>query len=216
MSLTQQCNLIRWTAWQSSKISRSPQTVCTWSLTPSSHQTINATTSAAFQIPSLSQPLFPLTTQLYHPTTLSNLTETSTKSVSISYRRIKLVIIILSGSFFLSRKDVAEVQANAYNFFASHDIRVGGIMVYSGSVYVSFYSDDTSSNLTDTLTANGLELDSSLKFKTATINDQVLNCTNCDEIILFMFKNFEKIHGTTLFRRALSYMTVCKNGLLFH
>jgi len=79
---------------------------------------------------------------------------------------------------------VAEVQANAYNFFASHDIRVGGIMVYSGSVYVSFYSDDTSSNLTDTLTANGLELDSSLKFKTATINDQVLNCTNCVIVVV--------------------------------
>ncbi len=44
-------------------------------------------------------------------------------------------------------------------------------------------------------------------------NEEFLKCTNCDEIILYMFKNFEKIHGTTLFRRALSYMTVCKNGL---
>ena len=44
-------------------------------------------------------------------------------------------------------------------------------------------------------------------------NEDFLKCAKCDDIILFMFKNFEKIHGTVLFRRAVCYMTVCKNGL---
>ena len=34
-----------------------------------------------------------------------------------------------------------------------------------------------------------------------------------DDIILYMFKHFEKIHGSVIFRRAICYMTVCKNGI---
>lgn len=44
-------------------------------------------------------------------------------------------------------------------------------------------------------------------------NEDFLKCAKCDDIILYMFKNFEKIHGTNLFRRAICYMTLCKNGL---
>ena len=43
-------------------------------------------------------------------------------------------------------------------------------------------------------------------------NQDFLGCYKIDDIILYIFKNFEKVHGL-VFRRAICYMTVCKNGI---
>ncbi|RNA44124.1 NACHT and WD repeat domain-containing 2-like [Brachionus plicatilis] len=44
-------------------------------------------------------------------------------------------------------------------------------------------------------------------------DDQLKNCLIIDDLILYMFKRMEKIHGSTIVRRSLSYMTVCKNEI---
>lgn len=44
------------------------------------------------------------------------------------------------------------------------------------------------------------------------LDDQLKKCLIIDDLILYMFKQMEKIHGSSLVRRSLSYMTVCKNG----
>ena len=44
-------------------------------------------------------------------------------------------------------------------------------------------------------------------------DEEFLKCTKADEIIMFMFKNLEKIHGSIIFRRAVCYMSMTKNGL---
>jgi hypothetical protein len=43
-------------------------------------------------------------------------------------------------------------------------------------------------------------------------NEAFLQCTEIDDIILYIFTSLEKIHGL-VFRRAICYMTVCKNGI---
>ncbi len=72
-----------------------------------------------------------------------------------------------------------EVKANLYNFMAGYNVSVAGIRAYSGSVYVSFYSDSASSSLVDIIASKGLEVDSNLRFAYATINDGVITCTSC-------------------------------------
>ncbi|CAF0891255.1 unnamed protein product, partial [Brachionus calyciflorus] len=44
-------------------------------------------------------------------------------------------------------------------------------------------------------------------------DEQLKNCLVIDDIILYMFRRMEKSHGSVIIRRALSYMTVCKNGI---
>lgn len=38
-------------------------------------------------------------------------------------------------------------------------------------------------------------------------------CFKIDHIIKYMFERLERTHGNVIFRRALSYMTICKNGI---
>jgi len=43
--------------------------------------------------------------------------------------------------------------------------------------------------------------------------DDFLKCLKIDDIIIFMFHQMEKAHGSVIFRRSISYMTVFKNGI---
>lgn len=72
-----------------------------------------------------------------------------------------------------------EVKANVYNFMSGYNISLAGVTVYSGSVYISFYSGSSSNSLIDTLIAAGLTVDPNLQFSYASINDYIVNCTNC-------------------------------------
>ena len=72
-----------------------------------------------------------------------------------------------------------EVKANLYNFMTGYEIDVGSIQVYSGSVYVSFYSSDTNSDLVNTLISAGLTVDPNLQFSYASIDGNTVQCTNC-------------------------------------
>ena len=38
-------------------------------------------------------------------------------------------------------------------------------------------------------------------------------CLRVDDIIIYRFHNLERIHGQVLFKRAICYMTICKNGI---
>ena len=62
---------------------------------------------------------------------------------------------------------------------AGYDIIAQNIQAISGSVYITFYSSDSSSNLIDALIAAGVNIDPNLQYSYASINDQILNCTNC-------------------------------------
>lgn len=77
-------------------------------------------------------------------------------------------------NFIRFNKDTGEVKANAYNFFVSHNVNVAGISVFSGSVYITFYSDDTLTTLYKTLVASGLAIDPNLKYSYASINENIL------------------------------------------
>lgn len=44
-------------------------------------------------------------------------------------------------------------------------------------------------------------------------SDELLKCLKIDDIIIHLFHRMEAIHGSVIFRRAICYMTVCKNGI---
>lgn len=75
--------------------------------------------------------------------------------------------------------DPNEVKANVYNFMRDYNISVAGVNTYSGSVYVTFYSSDFSSSLSDSLSTRGLSVDPNLRFSYASFNSIIINCTNC-------------------------------------
>lgn len=62
---------------------------------------------------------------------------------------------------------------------AGYDIQAQNIQAIPGSVYITFYSSDTSSTLIDALIAAGVNIDPNLQYSYASINDMILNCTNC-------------------------------------
>lgn len=75
--------------------------------------------------------------------------------------------------------DPNEIKANVYNFMTAYNISVAGVNTYSGSVYVTFYSSDFSSSLSDSLGTRGLSVDPNLRFSYASFNSIIINCTNC-------------------------------------
>ena len=77
-----------------------------------------------------------------------------------------------------------EIKASVYNYMNMNNVGVAGITVYSGSVYVVFYSSDTSSAVNNLLSTTGLKIDSTLQFAYATIFDETLNCTNCTNTLI--------------------------------
>ena len=72
-----------------------------------------------------------------------------------------------------------EVLANMYNFMNLYNINVAGAHCYSGSVYVSFYSVDTSILLINSLVASGVTIDPNLQFMYANVFNTLFNCTSC-------------------------------------
>lgn len=42
---------------------------------------------------------------------------------------------------------------------------------------------------------------------------EFLNCQRIEDIIIYMFKKMERMHGKTAFKRAICYMTVNRNGI---
>ena len=45
------------------------------------------------------------------------------------------------------------------------------------------------------------------------VDSELLKCLKVDDIIFYRFGQLEKMHGKQLFRRAISYMTICRNGI---
>lgn len=72
-----------------------------------------------------------------------------------------------------------EVKANTYNYFAQNDISIGGIQIYEGSVYVSFYSSSSNPALISSLAASGLTVDPKLSFSYVSIDGTLITCTDC-------------------------------------
>lgn len=86
-------------------------------------------------------------------------------------------IIKFNGSY--SSINPAEIKANVYNYISNHGVNIGGMSCYAGSVYVTFYSSDSSSTLVSSLISAGLNISSSLAFVSASINGNTYTCTNC-------------------------------------
>lgn len=72
-----------------------------------------------------------------------------------------------------------EVKANTYNYFSQNDISIGGIQIYEGSVYVSFYSSSSNPALINSLAASGLTVDPNLSFSYVSIDGTLITCTDC-------------------------------------
>lgn len=72
-----------------------------------------------------------------------------------------------------------KVKANTYNYFAQNDISIGGIQIYEGSVYVSFYSSSSNSALVNSLATSGLTVDPNLSFSYVSIDGSIITCNNC-------------------------------------
>jgi hypothetical protein len=47
----------------------------------------------------------------------------------------------------------------------------------------------------------------------ATLDEQLLACVNTDQLIVYLLRTLERVHGTALARHALCYMTVLKSGI---
>ena len=45
------------------------------------------------------------------------------------------------------------------------------------------------------------------------VDPELMKCLHTDELIIYLFRRLEAVHGKTIFRRAICYMTVCKNGI---
>ena len=73
----------------------------------------------------------------------------------------------------------AEVKANMYNYMSSYNITARNIEAVAGSVYITFYSSGSNSDLINSLIAAGVSIDPNLVYSYASINDNVVNCTNC-------------------------------------
>ena len=78
----------------------------------------------------------------------------------------------------------AEVKASVYNYISSYGINIAGINAYSGSVYITFFSSDTSASLMNQLIANGLTISPSLTFVSITSGGQTFSCTNCTVVVV--------------------------------
>ena len=113
-----------------------------------------------------------------------------------------------------------EVKANVYNFMSINNVGVGGITVYSGSVYVAFYSSDSSSTLNSLLSTSGLTIDPTLKFAYATIFGQTINCTNCSNTIVIIESATTALSNTTVATnnkdQVRSLNKICANLYLIH
>ena len=108
-----------------------------------------------------------------------SITVTAADDIAMSYSTNSAPEYIIKFEGEYDSIDGDEVKANVYNFMLGYNIGIGNIQVYQGSVYVSFYSSEFNSNLTDTLIASGLTVDPNLSFSYANINGETIGCTNC-------------------------------------
>jgi hypothetical protein len=79
----------------------------------------------------------------------------------------------------LTTIETVVVKASLFNFLQDSGVSLSGMDVYSGSVYVSGYSSQSSSDLTSRLSSSGLIVDAGLKFVYLSLNDVLVNCTGC-------------------------------------
>ena len=100
-----------------------------------------------------------------------------------------------------------EVKANVYNFMSMHNVGVGGITVYSGSVYVTFYSSDSSTTVNSVLSTSGLIIDPTLKFAYATIFGITINCTDCSNSTTIIIINYPTVSKNSDPATGLSVVT---------
>lgn len=101
------------------------------------------------------------------------------RAAALTYDATQAPNYVLKYEGDFNKINAAEVAANVYNYMAGYNVSVAGVSVVSGSVYITFYSSDSSTNLIDTLLAAGLAVDPNLVYSYASINDQIINCTNC-------------------------------------
>lgn len=79
-----------------------------------------------------------------------------------------------NGDFYnLTKNDINELKANAYNYISNYGIGISNINVSAGSVYITFYSIDSNQDLLKELIKNGLNISSTLVFISADVNGQI-------------------------------------------
>ena len=70
----------------------------------------------------------------------------------------------------LTQSDRNEIMANIYNYISDYNISISNIKIYSGSVYVAFYSTDSNNALLSSLLNSGLNISNLIIFDSANIN----------------------------------------------
>ena len=107
------------------------------------------------------------------------ITITKSNAVAYTYDPTQAPNYILKYEGDYSAIDPEEIKASVYNYMYGYNVTVAGVSTYSGSVYITFYSPSSSQSLMDTLTAQGLPVSTHLVFVYASINNRVINCTDC-------------------------------------
>ena len=108
-----------------------------------------------------------------------------------------------------SQIDPNEIKANIYNYISDYGVNIAGITSYPGSVFVAFYSDDSSDTLINQLIAAGINISSSLTFVSISLNGNTFICSNCSNSVIIISNA-----NTTTTTTVAAASTVVKNEVL--
>ncbi len=101
---------------------------------------------------------------------LTSLTNSSKPNYLLKYR----------GDFSsLTPQNKSEIQANTFNFMSMNNITVNNIQIYSGSVYIVFFSADNNTELISELAKRGLTISTLISFDSITVNGETFICLDC-------------------------------------
>ncbi len=79
----------------------------------------------------------------------------------------------------LTPQNKSEIQANTFNFMSMNNITVNNIQIYSGSVYIVFFSADNNTELINELAKRGLTISTLISFDSITVNGDTFICWDC-------------------------------------
>ena len=79
--------------------------------------------------------------------------------------------------------DVDNAKSNIFNFALKYGVVLAGLEAYSGSVYISGHSSTASSNMSSLLASSGVVIDPNMRFTYISVNDVLINCTNCAIVV---------------------------------
>ena len=75
------------------------------------------------------------------------------------------------------------MQACVYNFASGYGVAMSGMSVYSGSIYVSYYTDTTSTSYLNAIASGGISVSGAGTLTTYTVDGTTYTCTGCTMVV---------------------------------